>query len=89
MDITPDASTETTSQNSTLCDVRKFACDPFDTDWVCETACNNESHCPDYSDDAYEYCAAHPNSFYGSWSRFCSPMGYPMWSNQCVDGPRP
>jgi hypothetical protein len=78
------------SQNATICDVRRYICDPDNpaSRWVCSTACGNPAHCRDYNVIETAFCALHPDYFF-RLNMYCDPWGNPTWTTNCVEGDPP
>src|SRR6476646_8307534 len=64
------------SQDSTLCDVRRYACDPGNaaSTWICNTACGHPSHCREYNVIEIAFCATHPDYFF-RLNMYCDAWG--------------
>lgn len=90
VELNPLPEANWTRQESTVCQLPKFRCDPYDPDanWRCNTACSWTGHCLAYTPQEIRWCERHPDH-YTVWGGYCNPLGEPTWPTHCVDGPVP
>ena len=79
----------TVDQSSTVCDLGKHLCDPYDHGAAerCSTYCWIPAYCVDYTPQEVEYCWQHPGRYLHGG--YCSPFGEPTWPTRCADGVTP
>jgi len=90
VELNPLSEQNWTNQPSTVCELPKHRCDPYDPEanWRCNTMCGWQGHCLNYTSLEVEWCWRHPGSYYYNGG-YCSPFGEPTWPTHCVDGPVP
>lgn len=73
-------------QESSVCDVRRYACDPYDpgSNFRCDIACGYPGHCLEYTSYEEDWCWGHPGAYLHGG--YCSPFGEPTWPTHCVGG---
>ena len=80
---------ETVTSESTVCELGKHLCDPYDptANAHCSTDCWSTAHCLDYTQQEVDICWKYPGSYWHGG--YCSPFGEPTWPTRCVDGLAP